>query len=163
MTKKLDTFLFMVMDSLEKLEVSDKFKRQSATNHNMTWHELQALKTLKGTIVIKSAYKGGNLVVMDHLQYHKMWQAILSDKILESDPTEAFRTELATILQHGIYNHLIDRKEFEFLLPAFLRVVTFYGLNKVHKSLTPLKCRPIVLGVDINQILCPFVVSLPSS
>lgn len=120
----LYTFLFMVVDSLERLEGSETLNALTARNHNMTRTEMQALKNLERdtSITIKPADKGGNLVIMDSQQYHNMCLTILSDRdgysILERDPTDVFHTELKNILQRGSENHLIDWQEFEFLLPT---------------------------------------------
>lgn len=78
----LDTFLFMVTDSLEKRNTSDTLKNLSEINHNLSRDQLLALKNLEtdSSIVIKSADKGGNLVIMDHTQYRDMCMSILSDK-----------------------------------------------------------------------------------
>lgn len=134
------TFLFMVTDSLEKLEKSNIIKRQSLTNQNLTQDEMLALKNLEKdtSIVIKPADKCGNLVVMDHQQYRSMCLTILLDergyKILERDPTNYFHSELATILQYGLDNHLIDHKDminqYEFLLPQTPPVATFLWINQ---------------------------------
>ncbi|XP_056397544.1 uncharacterized protein LOC130292572 [Hyla sarda] len=75
------------------------------------------------------------------------------------------------ILLQAKRESLIDIKELDFLLPKTPRVSTFYGLPKVHKGLDPLKCRPIVsgignltqnVGIYLDEILRPFVISLPS-
>lgn len=78
----LDTFLHVVVDSFEKLEQSESQRTSTGMNYNMTRDELRALKNLEKdkSIVIKSADKGGNLVVLDHDQYRSMCLSILSDK-----------------------------------------------------------------------------------
>lgn len=69
-------------------------------------------------------------MVMDHLQYRKMCTMIVADKsgyrTLDGDSTDVFHGELSTILQYRFDNQLIDRNEFDFLLPTFPRVATFF-------------------------------------
>lgn len=56
---------------------------------------------------------------------------ILSDKTgyrtLDGDPTDVFCCELATIIHSRFDNHLIDQNKFDFLLPTYPRIATFYG------------------------------------
>lgn len=56
-------------------------------------------------IVIKTSDKGGNVVIMDHLQYREMCMSILSDKKafnpLERDPTDIYKLELFDILKRA--------------------------------------------------------------
>lgn len=99
----LDTFLFMVTDSLEKLNTSDTLKGLSDINRNLSRDQLLALRNLEkdSTIVIKSADKGGNLVILDHTQYRDICMSILSDKkgyyTLSRDPTDNFQFNLDLI------------------------------------------------------------------
>lgn len=111
----LNTFLFMVIDSLEKLEGSEKLSVLGANSRNMTRAELQALQNLERdtSIIIKAADKGVNLVIMDHTQYRKMCLAIFSDvkgyKVLGRNPTDLCCAQLREILQTVLTNDLIDQ------------------------------------------------------
>lgn len=92
-------------------------------------------------------------------------------RILERGPSDIFRNELRNILQTACSQGLLDKKEMDFLLPTTYQIPTFYGLPKIHKGVHPLKCRPIVSGINslsqnvgiyLDEILKPFVLSLPS-
>lgn len=114
----------------------------------------------------------GNIVILVHDKYRSMYDKLLQDKncycVLDSDPTDGFKAELKQILSDAKALKVINATEFEFLLPTFPRISTFYALPKVHKGLHPLKGRPIVenlcqnSGIYIDNILKPFVEALPS-
>ncbi|XP_075684194.1 uncharacterized protein LOC142652437 [Rhinoderma darwinii] len=167
----IDVFVKVVEDQLRLLD------RSRPSGFNTTQDEMVALRSLKGddTIIIKPSDKGGNVVVMDRTRYSMMCYQILNDhqcyKVLESDPSMSFRNQLKCILSSAKCLSLISEKEMAFMLPDFPQTATFYCLPKIHKGTKPLKGRPIVSGIDslsqnasiyIDQILRPFVVSLPS-
>lgn len=144
---------------------------------NCTPSELEALRHLEEDrqVTIKPADKGGNIVVLDSADYKLMCSRILEDREtyekLTMDPTSEYRDELHKILQEALTEGLIDKNEFKAMYPQFPVRQVFYCLPKVHKQTKPLKGRPIVagigglteqVGVYIDQILNPFVLSLPS-
>lgn len=166
----VDVFVDLVLRDLKKLP----YHRGTT---NCTQGELMALSKMEKdcNIVIKPSVKGGNIVILDSDKYRELCEGLLSDKecyrILPSDPTDLFVTELKNILSQVKTFKLIDTTEFEFLLPKSPRLSTFYSRPKVHKGLQPLKGRPIVSGIDnlcqnvgtyIDTILKPFVETLPS-
>lgn len=67
-----------------------------------------------------------------------------SYEILQKDPTECFKAKLNALITHAKSQELIDSSKQEFLTPIHPRIAT---LPKIHKSLEPLKGRPIVSGV----------------
>ncbi|CAJ0915644.1 unnamed protein product [Ranitomeya imitator] len=168
----INIFLKVVEDDLRKIG-----RRNADTPPNLSAEEWEALDKLEKNdqIVVKPSDKGGNLVILDHQKYVGMCKLILNDRetygILENDPTERFTGSLRMILDAGLDEKLISYNEYRFLTPRTPMIPTFYALPNVHKGLSPLKGRPIVSGVGslsqnvgiyIDNILRPFVTSLPS-
>lgn len=171
-TTHIDVFLELVIKELKELAVP-----KHGTTHNITRGELEALINLEKNkqLTFKPSDKGGNIVVMDYKKYREMCLDILKDsncyRILAGDPTRSFLNDLQEILEWGLDRRVLSKEEYEFLLPKYPIVATFYGLPKVHKGLTPLRGRPIVSGINsltqnvgvyLDKVLRDFVTSLPS-
>lgn len=111
--------VFFVLRNLENA------MRQSLMN--CTKEELQAFLEKEipenyQSLVIKPSDKGGNIVVLDHTQYHRMCDKYTTCyKILSLDLTESYKTELNKLLMRAKSNNLVSSHEFEFLLPRFHR------------------------------------------
>ncbi|KAM4048601.1 LOW QUALITY PROTEIN: uncharacterized protein ACNLHF_011402 [Anomaloglossus baeobatrachus] len=146
-------------------------------SNNLTKSEMKALCTLEKdtTIIIKPSDKGSNMVVMDSHEYRKICLEILRDnatyKKIFGNPLESSRNFLKNLLSKAKVYGLVSNEEFSFLVPDFPVMSTFYILPKVHKGVSPLRGRPIVLGVGsigqnvgiyLDEILNPFVTSLSS-
>lgn len=159
------------------LVINDLKKLSTKTQTDITRMERTALNKIKNDtlITVKQSDKGGNIVVMDRPLCATLCQEILKDRtcyeILGSDPTDVYLGELKLILTSARTLNLVDDHEYDFLLPQFPKIATFYALPKVHKGLTPLKGRPIEsgvgsitqnIGIYIDCILSPFVEALPS-
>ncbi|CAJ0941598.1 unnamed protein product, partial [Ranitomeya imitator] len=126
-------------------------------------------------LIFKSSDKGGNIVILDHEEYKKMCNDILSDGttygILRGDPTDIFNKKLEAILTEALEFGVISKGEKDFMFQKTPTVPIFYALPKVHKGLSPFKGRPIVSGNDsitqncgiyIDRVLRQFVTALPS-
>ncbi|XP_077117028.1 protocadherin gamma-B1-like [Ranitomeya variabilis] len=121
---------------------------------------MEAMKRLESddTIVIKPSDKGGNVVILDIAHYQQICESILSDgesyEVLSWNPNNEYREELAQILQVGLESGVIDKTEFDFILPRHPITATFYCLPKIHKGLNPLRDTPDLLrrleGLTIN-------------
>lgn len=101
-------------------------------------------------LIIKSADKGGNLVVMDRSNYEQMCLHVLQNrewyKPISQTVIEAYYREYKNIITKAFANNLIDKPTLNFLNTQEPRVPTFYALHKVHKSLTNPPGRPIISG-----------------
>ncbi|CAJ0964974.1 unnamed protein product [Ranitomeya imitator] len=170
----VDIFIRLVEAGLCK--ISNACQEKYGVN-NLTAGESLALKKLEKdtNLIFKASDKGGNLVIMDHPKYLEMCGSILKDietyEVLSGDPTKGFIDDLMYILNPARDKGLISQNEFSFLAPVTAVIPSFYALPKIHKGLTPLKGCPIVAGLDslsqnigvyIDKILRPFVLSLPS-
>ncbi|XP_073422111.1 uncharacterized protein [Dendrobates tinctorius] len=168
----IDIFASLVERDLKKLAGPEWENKD-----NLLASERIALEALKKNdqIVVKPSDKGGNMVILNHIEYREMCYAILQDnstyEVLKENPMASYKEELQLILSGALAEGVISKTEFDFILPKFPLVATFYALPKIHKGLNPLKGRPIVSGVDsltqnsglyIDQILRPFVVCMPS-
>ncbi|CAJ0968887.1 unnamed protein product [Ranitomeya imitator] len=164
----------LVTRDLEKLENENE---PMGRKYNLSRSEMETLKGLEKDpkIIIKPSDKGGNTVVMNHEDYVNMCKRILDDPAnyerISSNPTSLYRKQLKLILDGGLSNGLIDKNEYEYLLPQYPVVATFYCLPKVHKGLVPLRGRPIVSGINslchhvgiyLDEILKTHVTSLNS-
>lgn len=100
---------------------------------------------------------------------------ILNDRhgyeILPNNPNPQYKQELEGLVDKALNKRLIDKNEHKFLLPDHPVMATFYCLPKIYMGLTPLKGRPVVLGVGsltqnigvyLDNVLRVYVVSLPS-
>ncbi|XP_073511825.1 uncharacterized protein [Phyllobates terribilis] len=167
----IDIFMYLVERDLCKIP------RDSGQWSNLSTEESQALKNLEKNkhLIIKASDKGGNLVLMDHTKYLTLCQMILKDKdtydVLPKNPTSTYTLKLIDILDEAKEKGIISNNEFLYLKPDVPTIPTFYTLPKIHKGVNLLKGRPIVAGIDslsqnigiyIDKVLRPFVVSLPS-
>lgn len=122
--------------------------------HNLTVAETRALDSLiyATDIVIKSADKGGGIVVQNRDDYIAEAYRLLSDKTtytkLPKDPTNEFALEASHVVQSALTSGVITKMEASFFLKNFYQVPYFYHLPKVHKNLTSPPGRPIVAAMD---------------
>ncbi|XP_073416448.1 uncharacterized protein [Dendrobates tinctorius] len=99
---------------------------------------------------IKTADKGGNVVVWPTTLYEKEAMRQLKDGIcyqrLSFNPTSVFQAELCEILEDAFQLGLISKEVKEGLVPASPRTPCLYLLPKVHKDSISPPGRPIVSG-----------------
>ncbi|CAJ0944101.1 unnamed protein product [Ranitomeya imitator] len=168
----VDVFVNLVSKEIMELE-----KREKKHFHNLTKAEMISLRELESDHerIIKPSDKGGNVVVLDVIQYKQMCYSLLNMDTgyekLGSNPTTLYHRELKDLVMGAFEKKVIDINERDYLIPSHPVVATFYCLPKVHKGINPLKGRPIVSGIDsltqklglyIDRILRPFVISLSS-
>lgn len=67
-------------------------------------------------------------------------------QILERDPTKRIINIIRITVQDGLLYGYINEKTPKFLMKENPKVLNFYGLPKIHKSIRPLPLRPIVSG-----------------
>ncbi len=105
---------------------------------NLSNAELKCLNELeqKKDIVIRSADKGGSIVVMSFDQYNKSILSQLTDNNcytpLSRNPAEEYKTEINMILEAGLSRGWITKQEKEFLSVLHPICPIFYGLPKIH-------------------------------
>lgn len=145
----IDTFINLVTNDLKKIR-----SRPDQKFSNLTKGEVRALDTLmtNKNIICKPSDKGGNVVIMDRIQYQKMVLALLNDtatyKILDSNPTQKFLDELKSVLNEAKDASLITQEEFKYMFNPNPTIATLYVLPKIHKAVTPIPGRPNVSGCD---------------
>lgn len=130
----IESFYRVVFSGFQKLCQSS-----NVTNtHNFSTVEIKALKSLMEAedLVIKSADKGGGIVLQDKNDYARR---LLSDtstyQKMNKDPTSDFAKEVNNLVSVAFQNDFLNKFEKSFLLKDFLSNPYFYHLPKVHKSL----------------------------
>lgn len=117
-------------------------------------HIQEGIKALENRkkIIIRTADKGGGVVIMDKTYYHSQLQTILNDKItyqhLKGDPTKRYREDLHNLVDFGYYMQVLTKKEKLYLCPSFNRIPTIYTVPKIHKDPIKPPARPIVNGIE---------------
>ena len=148
-------------------KISTSLSHSSVPTSNISKEEEAAIKSLKNdkNIVILPADKGWCTVVLNHADYDKKVQLLLSDtdtyELLRRDPTAVYKRKIVQVLldleRSGIISHDLKRR----LYPTAETVPTFYGLPKIHKPEVPL--RPIISSIDsITYNIAKYVSSLLS-
>uniref|UniRef100_A0A8C5WAS4 Reverse transcriptase domain-containing protein n=1 Tax=Leptobrachium leishanense TaxID=445787 RepID=A0A8C5WAS4_9ANUR len=155
-SKEIETFEQMIHMDIRKLQFNinkSKFKPK-----NLTPSEYKGYIQLKQDhdLVIKSADKGGGVVVLDREQYHQEAMRLLSDQstyqILNTDPTNSIKELFSEFLQKGKDKGILNDREFKYLKVDHPRIPVFYHLPKLHKNNINPPGRPIVSG--INSVSC---------
>lgn len=141
--------------SLIKKEIEDlrSDQEQVPLRHpNLTANEIRALNELANNknITIKSADKGGGVVIMDTENYVKEAKRQLGDTMvyrkLNSDPKWDFGKKLSALVDKAYKDGVIDGKLKEYLIVKSPVTPVLYLLPKIHKSLIDPPGRPIVSG-----------------
>lgn len=87
------------------------------------------------SIVIKSADKGGSVVVMNAATYRDEAMRQLSGTTtyckLRGDPTDSFTAELSSLLDRAVLMGLFTQKEKEMFIPMFPVMPIFHHLPKL--------------------------------
>lgn len=143
---------------------------------NLTRDESQALKELGNNknVTIRSADKGGAVVVLDSEIYKRLNLEMLGNKSiyteLSSDPTDRFKQELRGLLDLGVREGIFTRPLAEKMFIANPTVPVFHSLPKIHKEIFSPPLRPIVAGIGslgekfgswLDHLLQPLVVNIP--
>ncbi|KAL2080587.1 hypothetical protein ACEWY4_024380 [Coilia grayii] len=169
----LATFSKLVENDIDKMIKSTNRK----IKHNIGILERKALNELKENtdIIIKSADKGGGIVVQNTKDYvtEAMRQLNNSNfyEQLQHNPMDKFMSEQDRILKNAMENNWITKNQFEFLKNEHPVTPVFYLLPKIHKSLKNPPGRPIVASKDsltehmsqfVDYFIKEIVTSLPS-
>lgn len=103
------------------------------------------------SIVIRPAYKGGGVVILDKTYYDSQINEMLLDANtyveLKNDPTNAYRADLCKLVDLGRDKRVLNKKEYKYLSPSFCRIPTIYTLPKVPKDAVNPPARPIVNSI----------------
>lgn len=169
----IDAFYRIVYSELLEMCVSAKDK----SIHNLTLAEKRAFNALTNNhdLVIKSADKGGGIVVQDRTDYVSEALRLLSDTNtyikLSTDPLPRFTSEATVLITNALKDHIITPQEASFLVREFHYTPYFYHLPKVHKNSINPPGRPIVAAMEsitsgfslyVDQFLQPLAQSLQS-
>lgn len=142
----------MTYSKLVEKDVDDLLKKDNGPRYfNMTNAESRALKDLQNNpdITIRSADKGGAIVVLDTEYYNrKMTEHLNSStyKKLESNPVNEFKAEIDNLLKVAFESDWITKNELGFLTNHHPVAPIIYSLPKIHKHPTEPPLRPIVSG-----------------
>lgn len=83
-------------------------------------------------LVIKSADKGGGIVIQDKSDYMEEARRLLSDATtyqpIKKDPTSEFAKEVHTLVSTAFQNNILNKLENTFLLRDFYHIPYFYHL-----------------------------------
>lgn len=103
-------------------------------------------------LIIKTADKGGGVVIMDRDNYIKEAYHLLADtstyRKLTKDPLPEFKLELNLLVERATKSHILEKSEASFLIKDFYCTPYFYHIPKVHKSLDNPPGRPIIAAID---------------
>ncbi|XP_069484193.1 serine/threonine-protein kinase 38-like isoform X1 [Ambystoma mexicanum] len=153
------TFEKCIRNEMRKLQDKQDDKRR-----NLSVDEYKALKDLSTNkqIVIKTADKGGGIVIQNIDQYKNMVKCLLdvpaNYKKLKKDPTVEIKSKIQEIVTFASEHGWISEKEEMFLTTSEGRIPAFYALPKIHKDQHQPPGRPIVSGCgSILEPICKFV------
>lgn len=151
----IETFFSLVSTEFRAL----KNDKNNSKISNLTQQEKRALKALteNSDIIIRSADKGGSIVIQDIDDYIREAHHILHDTnyylILLEDPSSVYYIDYTQLIKKAFETKIINKKELEFLTPQNPIMPIYYHLPKVHKSITNPPGRPIISG--IGSLACP--------
>lgn len=146
----IDTYCRLVNSDIDRIYK----KRKYTTYHNLSKAEHDALRKLQNdkTIIIKSADKGGALVVQNTSDYRAEIERQLSNenyyRKLKGDPTRTFKDEIKQFLEVALSNGVISKKNFDFLYTKSPMIPVLYTLPKINKSIECPPGRPVVAGIN---------------
>ena len=170
----IETFCRLVENDIE---FAMENKHKCKTPHNLNKAETEALSDLQSdsSVIIRSADKGGALVILNKIDYVSECTRQLQDTNfycpLPGDPTISFKTTISEILGRFSHSGEITDKEFDFLSVQHPRIPVFYTIPKVHKNPAHPPGRPIVSGIGsltsnistfVDFFIRPIAEELPS-
>lgn len=89
-------------------------------------------------LIIRSADKGGGIVVLDKEDYIAEMNRFLDHQttywVLLKDPTVEYKQALTAFVNEGFSLNILNQKEREFLVPLTPRIPVIYYLPKIHKN-----------------------------
>lgn len=154
-----------------------KNTQDNRSKSNITKSERYTINNLakNDNIVIKSADKGGGIVILDKIQYLDEANRILADtnyyKALDHNPLKTHIASYSDLIITAYSDGVLNKKEFDFLNIKDPVMPIFYFLPKVHKDPKKTPGRPIIAGIDsltsrlshyVDLYLQKYVIKLPS-
>ncbi|KAM5191587.1 WD repeat-containing protein 64 [Mantella aurantiaca] len=173
---KTNPHVHMFVESITR-DLESSFSQASKSKNNFNTKRQQALYNLEQNreITIKSADKGGKIVILDNLQYEEMCMNIIKNRSwyapINLKSIKKFQGDFEKIIFKAHTDTLINIKTWEFLKIKEPKIPTFYALPKTHKSLSNPPGRPIISGINchtcnasklVDDFLRPHVLGLPS-
>lgn len=113
----------------------------------------QALTSLSNNlnIVMKSADKVGNTVVMNRVQYEHMCFKILNNRErygeIGSEEVEIAHNHLSSLINEAFHSGVMNKQTRDFLIVTFPKVPVFNALPKEHKGICRPPGRPIISNI----------------
>lgn len=103
---------------------------------NIRKQEEMAIKQImeNKNIIIKMAYKGGKVVIMDSSTYREI---ALSIRKLTLDPTDIFKASMKERIEEGVAIGAFTERQAKFLCPEHPTHAIFHRLSKIHNEFTP--------------------------
>ena len=138
--------------------VFNEYKFNNRDVFTATVWEHKAIKELHNmpNIVIKSADKGGAVVVQSREQYLKQGLRQLANsqfyKKQEFDTTLTHMNTINEFTNILFVNGETESSIYEYLLNKECRTPILYLLPKIHKCITPPQCRPIISAVNSHTV-----------
>lgn len=120
--------------------------------HNLSFRHRKAIRNLQchPDLVIKPADKGGNVIDMDVPAYERMCLDILDNRHwyrpISKTLIQNFISEYCGLIFKTYQLGIIDVSTWNYLNVKDPKILTFYFLPKVHKSLQQPPGQPIVSG-----------------
>lgn len=113
-------------------------------------------------IVVRSADKGGAVIVLDSGLYDSLNKYMLADidtyRPLSHNPTSIFQTAFTKLLEEGVSLGAISTSDMKKLTVNHPIVPIFHSFPKIHKGVFPPLLRPIVAGIgSIGERLSAWV------
>lgn len=136
----LKSFYRVVYADIRKLFQSSSTVPSS--QYNLSASETKVLDSLihMADIIIKSADKGGGIVLQDRVDYIIEAHRLLSDratyKKLKKDPNSDFAHEVDILVKSAFDKGVMNKIEASFFNKDFYEIPYFYHLPKIHKNLT---------------------------
>uniref|UniRef100_A0A8C6WYX0 Reverse transcriptase domain-containing protein n=1 Tax=Neogobius melanostomus TaxID=47308 RepID=A0A8C6WYX0_9GOBI len=171
----IDTYCRLVEQDVSHLLNN---KRKYTVSENLTKEQRLELNLIQkdNSIVIKSADKGGAIVILDRSTYVNEVQRQLCNtnfyRKLDHNPTSTFKSKIKNKLDSLLLNNEITKSEHAFMYVDSPVTPVLYILPKIHKQYTDAPPgRPIVSSIGsltekisafIDHTLQPLVTSLPS-
>nr|XP_033799951.1 vomeronasal type-2 receptor 26-like [Geotrypetes seraphini] len=150
----IKTFEQLVERDLAILET-----QPTVIRNNLTSVQRTALNNLMSdkNIVIRSADKGGGIVIMNTSAYTREAWRQLSDaayyQSIDHDPLVELQEIISVVLVQALESGVLTEGEYKFLICQYPITPVIYFVPKIHKSLIDPPGRPIVAG--IGSILEP--------
>lgn len=92
------------------------------------------------------------MIILNKQDYMEELNRLVKDistyKSLKRNPNKELKKKFKEFLNHGIADHVINKKEGIYMLPKAPRIPVIYQVPKVHKNKIKPPGRPIISGIN---------------